>query len=104
MVLGDHAGAAQAAVRAGQQVVQVEQLEAEGQVLDIGHERVTGQILAAGNRWMIGQVLRCRIQAQAIVAQARAHVGPPFRTLQGDGDVRLASRQVDEVRDRQDVH
>ncbi|MNG38562.1 hypothetical protein D3C84_1263210 [compost metagenome] len=68
MILGDYSGATQAALRAGQQIVQVEQLEAEGQVLDIGHEGVTRQVLAMGNRWMIGQVLRRRIQTQAVVA------------------------------------
>ncbi|MCY1452745.1 hypothetical protein D9M71_696880 [compost metagenome] len=88
--MGHHAGAAQATVGAGHQVVQVEQLEAEGQILDVGHERVNGQVLATANRRMTGQVLRRRIQTQAVIAQPRAHVRTALGSFQGDGDVRLA--------------
>ncbi|MCY1245507.1 hypothetical protein D9M72_586620 [compost metagenome] len=88
--MGHHAGAAQATVGAGHQVVQVEQLEAEGQVFDVGHERVAGQVFTTADQRMIGQVLRRRIQAQAVIAQSRAHVWTAFGPLQGDGDIRLA--------------
>ena len=103
-VLRRDAGAAKREALGLVQSVQKLQLFGEQQIVHIAHERMVAQIFARGHQRLAGQVFTLAVQIQAVVRKPahdhRAACGP----LQRYHDVRLAPRQVQHARQRQQVN
>ena len=85
------------------QFLQVVQLLAVEQVVDVADERMLAQVLAAADRRAVRQVALAGVEAQHIVGEPGDDVRAALRAVEGDDDVRLAARQVDHSRHRQQI-